>query len=88
MYKRQVSFIFEKKSLAMTRSSSMLIPNMSSIASGRQQRQGDFLHAILKKKGGEKMKKQSVTFASGNGQDSICGYWYEPEGPVLSLIHI
>ena len=34
------------------------------------------------------MKKQSVTFASGNGQDSICGYWYEPEGPVRAVLQI
>ena len=34
------------------------------------------------------MKKQSVTFASSNGKDPICGYWYEPEGPVRAVLQI
>ena len=29
-----------------------------------------------------------IHISSGNGQDSICGYWYEPEGPVRALLQI
>lgn len=34
------------------------------------------------------MKKQSLTFASSSGQDTICGYCYEPEGAVRAVLQI
>lgn len=34
------------------------------------------------------MKKQSVSFVSGNGQDRIRGYYYEPEGAVRAVLQI